>query len=88
MCNALFDVTRSGCQWRMLPHDFPKWPTVSWYHRQWRTKGILEAINDAVRRDMRVREGRDPEPSAAIIDSPSVKTTEKGGPAAMTLASR
>ena len=77
--NALFYVLRSGCAWRMLPHDFPPWQTVYGYFRQWRNAGIWEMINDALREAVRLQAGREAEPSAAIIDSQSVKTTETKG---------
>ena len=84
--NAIFYVLRTGCAWRMLPHDFPNWNTVYTYFRNWRQAGTWQTINDALRRQVRTQEGREAEPSAAILDSQSVKTTEKGGPAAMMLA--
>ena len=67
---------RTGCQWRQLPADFPKWPTVYYYFKQWSADGTWERINSALREQVRSAAGRDPEPSAAIIDSQSVKTTE------------
>lgn len=84
--NAILYLLRTGCAWRMLPHDFPKWQTVYTYFRNWRQDGTWQMINDTLRRQVRIQEGREAEPSAAILDSQSVKTTEKGGLAAMTLA--
>src|SRR5215217_2604285 len=70
--DAVFYVLKSGCQWRLLPHDFPRWPTVYHYFRQWRIDGTWERINRAIRQRLRVRLKRDPQPSAGVVDSQSV----------------
>jgi putative transposase len=77
--NAIFYVLRGGCAWRLLPHDFPPWKTVYHYFRSWRLDGIWERMHSALRKGVRVRLERNPQPSAAIVDSHSVKTTGVGG---------
>jgi len=77
LLNALYYVVRTGCQWRDLPHDFPAWETVYSYQRELSQTGIWATINDILRRGVRVQVGKDPEPSVVIVDSQSVKTTEK-----------
>jgi putative transposase len=77
--DAVFYVLRSGCAWRLLPHDFPPWKTVYHYFRIWRIDGTWEKLNAAIRQRLRVRIGRDPQPSAGIVDSQSVKSTGVGG---------
>jgi putative transposase len=77
--DAIFYVLRSGCQWRMLPHEFPRWPTVYHYFRKWRIDGTWERVNRAIRERLRVRLRRNSQPSAGIVDSQSVKTTGVGG---------
>jgi transposase len=82
--NALFYLVRSGCAWRMLPHDLPPWQTVYGYFRLWRESGTWEKANARLREAVRVQEGHNAAPTAAVIDSQTAHTTEKGGSAATT----
>ncbi|SRR6266508_32595 len=77
--NAMFYITKGGCSWRLLPHEFPSWRIVYWYFGLWRDDGTLERINAALVEEVRTKAGRKPSPSKVIIDSQSVKTTQKGG---------
>ena len=80
--NGILYLNRTGCSWRMLPHDLPPWGTVHYYYRCFRLQGIWQDIHDRLREQVRVDAGKEKTPSAAIIDSQSVKTAEKGGAAA------
>ena len=88
LVNAILYVLRTGCPWRHLPHDLPQWSTTQSCFRRWRLDGTWERVHAALRERVRERAGRGRTPSAAIVNSPSVKTTEHGGPAATTPARR
>ena len=78
MVNAIFYVAKTGCQWRFLPKDYPPWRRVYNYFRKWQKAGVFERLNHRLRKCVRILIGRDEDPSAAIIDSQSIKTAEKG----------
>lgn len=78
--DGIFCVLRTGCPWRMLPREYPPWPTVYAYLRRWRITGGWVQVNAHLLAAVRTREGRHVSPSAAVIDSQSAKTTDEGGP--------
>jgi len=86
LLNAMFYVVHTGCQWRELPHDFPPWQTVYRYFRHLCQQGVWERLNAALGRGVRQQAGRDPDPSVVIVDSQSVKTTEKKASAVDSMA--
>ena len=86
--NGVFYVLKSGCDWRMLPHDLPPHQTVYEYFSAWKKDGTWKKVHDALRNKVRLKAGKKKQPTAGILDSQSVKTTKKGGFVAMTLAKR
>jgi len=77
--NAIFYITRTGCAWRMLPHDFPKWQTVYEFYACWRDEGTWETINARLREQVRRRARRKSEPRIGVLDSQSVKMSDQAG---------
>jgi putative transposase len=80
MLNAIRYRTRTGVAWRSLPHDFPPWQTVARRYYTWRDQGVFDTLHDMLRDEVRIAEGRSRDPTAAILDSQSVKSTDVGGP--------
>ncbi len=87
MLNAILYIVRTGSQWRAMPHDLPPWQTVYDFFRKLCRQGVWEDLNTILRQAVRQQAAREPEPSVVILDSQSVKTTEKGGLVAMMATS-
>ena len=77
--NAILYLLDTGCQWRNLPHDLPCYSSVSHYYHTWRKSGLLERMEESLRRRLRLQAGKEATPSVVILDSQSVKTASKGG---------
>ena len=86
--NAILYVKKTGCQWRMLPNDYPPWETVYYYFREWSLDGSWESMNQALVKMKRLKSQRKESPSLLIVDSQSVKTSQKGGRVDTTQARR
>lgn len=80
LLNGIFYLMRTGCAWRYMPREYPPWQTIYHYYRLWKRDGTWQRIHDRLRGEVRVAEGRQRQPSAAILDSQSVKSTDVGGP--------
>ncbi len=80
LINAMLSLVRSGCAWRLLPHDLPAWKTVYHYFRLWQRAGLWQKIMDVLREEVRAQMGRERTPSAAIIDAQSIKSSAVRGP--------
>jgi putative transposase len=88
LLNAIFYVLKTGCQWRYLPQSYPHWTAVYSCFRRWSRNGVWDKVVESLRTEVRYSQGRTLPPSAAIIDTQSVKTTEKGGQKATTAPKR
>ena len=86
--NAIFYLLKSGCQWRMLPQDFPKWQTVYDYFSKWKKDGTWKKIHDKLRDKVRLKSEKKKQPTAGVIDSQTVKTAKKGEFVAMMLVKK
>ncbi|MEZ5536710.1 MAG: IS5 family transposase [Thiolinea sp.] len=82
--NAIFYISRSGCQWRLLPRDYPPWQSVYYYYRKWQRDGTWDQVHQTLRQQVRESAGKQPTPTLALVDSQSVKTVQKGGSGVMT----
>lgn len=80
LVNGMFYMVQSGCSWRMLPHDLPCWSTLGHYFRLWKREGVWQRVLDRLRQRVREQAGREREPSVAVLDSQSVKTSAVRGP--------
>lgn len=78
--NGILSVLRSGCPWRWMPHELPAWGTVYWSVRVWRNEGVWDQVLHTLCQRVRQKQGREAEPSAAMIDSQSIKTSAVRGP--------
>jgi len=87
LLNAIFYVLRTGCQWRYLPQSYPRWTSVYSCFRRWSLNGTWDKVVESLRVEVRYAQGRKAIPTAAVIDTQSVKTTEKGGLVALTAPS-
>jgi putative transposase len=79
LLNGIFYLLRSGCTWRMMPREYPPWQTLYRYFRAWQHSGVWERINARLRERLRVAAGKNSTPSGAVMDSQSIRTTERGG---------
>jgi putative transposase len=77
--NAIFYITKTGCQWRMLPKDYPPWQTVYYYFSKWKKEGLIEEVHDTLVKKIRINSGKNALPTVGIMDSQSVKTTAVAG---------
>lgn len=85
---AILYLLRAGCAWRLLPHDFPPWQTVYYYFRRWQTEGVWAKVHHTLVMADRERAGREASPSAAVLDSQSVRTADQKGDSKASMPAR